>query len=82
MRGTAELLELLQDPGATQGQKIQVMAGALSLCQFPHLRALQLRGGGNDLGLGAPVVPFYPLVLGGGEGSPAKIDYRKRVSVF
>ena len=29
--------------------------------------------------LGPPVVPFYPFL---GEGSPTKIDYRKRVPLF
>ena len=28
------------------------------------------------VGLGPPVVPFYPLLLG--EGSPTKMDYRKK----
>ena len=36
------------------------------ICGFPEL-------------LGPPVVPFYPLL---GEGSPTKIDYRKRVPLF
>ena len=33
--------------------------------------------------LGTPVVPFYPFAtFARGEGSPTKIDYRKRVALF
>ena len=33
----------------------------------------------GEMGLGFPVVPFYPFL---GEGSPTKIDYRKKSTLF
>ena len=41
----------------------------------PHFSMNQFYGRGTLIRLGPPVVPFYPFW---GEGSPTKIDYRKK----
>ena len=77
-----------QEPGL-QIQKHKSNPIQTTKCGFPEALGSHSNCNGSpceglrELGtvslLGPPVVPFYPVL---GEGSPTKIDYKKRVPLF